>query len=412
MTGRGADIADQLTADELLDVLGDEPGPLPSNGGPAPVPGPEPFEIRRVLEGSAPQPPEILVDRWILHRDITVLSAKGGAAKSVAMLTSAMQIALGLPVFGTLAVRQPGPVVLVCPEDGLGAVRMMLDAIAAGLELSETQRASASERLVIVDDDEVVDLTRDCRRLRATVEKVGAVLLVLDPLRNLLPGIEETDNNVAGTTVDALRREVCRGAGAAVLLSHHVRKGKRGEDNPDEFTMDDVRGAGAWVAGARLVWLMTKSGDTLRLACGKANRLRTEDMRHELTLSIRTSPENPTQWERLELVDSNAGGGSDSYVPGVGRPINASERKALAALDDRQEPGLRHSFSSWRRASGIPEGSWGGVRQRLLAAQLVHNESTGKKGRNGATEYTYSITEAGRRALDTGFSADLQGMGG
>ena len=205
----------------------------------------EPFPVVRVLEGEAPEPPGVIVGDLLVDRDVNEWVGFGGAFKSVLALFAAVCVALGRPVFGTLEVRRPGAVLLVCPEDGQAAVRMMLDAIIEGMQLDDADRATLAERLVMVPDNALVNLLADTRRLMRTVQEHGAVLVLLDPLRNLLGGADENDNAVAGVCLDALRRDVCRDAGAGVLLNAHTRKPGKDAGPDTAATVHEMRGASA-----------------------------------------------------------------------------------------------------------------------------------------------------------------------
>jgi hypothetical protein len=369
------------------------------------------FPIVRVLEGTAPEPPALLVSDLLIDRDVNLWAGHGGAAKSVLALATTVCVALGRAVFGSLAVRRSGPVLLVVPEDGQAVVRMMLDAIIEGLGLDADERALCAERLVMVSDDSLVNLLRDTRRLRQTALKCHAVLVVLDPLRNLLGGEKEDSNDVAGACVDSLRRDVCRGAGAAVLVNHHNRKPGKDPGADTTASPHEARGAGAWANGARLVFSVTKKDGRITMTAAKANRIRS-DICHELNLTIDADPENEAQWRTCTITDNNAGANSEALTPGIGRPLNQNERAALVCLDDRHEPDMRLAWSRWRDASGLNENTFRSIKKRLLGAGLAIAMPTGRKNRNGGADYSYQITPEGRSALKSGWAfEDLSGEG-
>jgi hypothetical protein len=386
------------------------PDPVPPVSERAGPPALEPFAVVRVLEGEAPDPPAVLVADLLVAADVNEWVGFGGAYKTVLALVTVVCVALGRDVFGSLTVRRSGPVLLVCPEDGQAAVRMMLDAIIEGLELDADDRARLAVRLVMVVDDAVVNLGTDTRKLMRTAQAHGAVLVLLDPLRNLLGGGDENDNALAGACLDALRRDVCREAGAAVLINHHSRKPGKDAGPDMGATAHDARGASAWIAGARLVFGVTAKGGRVTLRALKANRLRS-DQRHELIVAIDADPENAAHWLSVTVTDANAGARSEGFTPGVGRDLNPNERATLAALDDAQEPNLRLSYSGWSDASGLKPDTWKTVRARLLKGGLCDAIATGKKTRTGGAEYAYAITERGRRALASGAVSDTENEG-
>lgn len=361
------------------------------------------FPTKRLLVGEPPAPIQMAIDGRLIDCDINVTAAHGGGGKSIDAIAVAISAATGRPLYSTLKVNRVGPVLMVVPEDGESGARMMVDAIAVGMKLTPDESALLTERLHIVADDTLVDITADAARIADTALSVGAVLVILDPLANLLNGKEENDNNVAGSTLDALRREVCRRARATVLLNVHLRKpGKDGPSDAD-VTAHDIRGGGGWVNGARLAFSLKKSGNRRTLTAIKANRVK-GDTRHELELSIVADPANEAHWLSCTLTDANRGATSETLTAGLGRPLNANEMRSLGCLDDRQEPGLRISWSRWKETAGIKPDTLKSIKDRLVTGGLIEPIPSGKKTRFGSAEYAYGITRAGRMALATGWA--------
>jgi len=355
----------------------------------------EPFPIVHLLVGEPKQPPATHVKDLLIDRDINLFAGHGGSAKTVVLLLMAICVVLDLPVFGTLKVHRAGPVLLVVPEDGESGARMILDALIEGLGLPADQRATLAEQLIMISDETPVDLTVDAAKIGATARSIGAVLVILDPLRNLIGGTNENDNDIAGPCVDSLRREVGRGAGATVVLSHHLRKAGKDADAGSAPTVHDMRGAGAWVNGARLAFIVSKRDDRITVKAEKSNRLR-PDIRHELDLSINADAENEARWLSCRLIDANAGASSDAFTPGRARSLNPNERALLSCLDDRHEPGKLLSHSRLVDDSGLNKNTLKSIKKRMLDADLMRAVPTGRPARSGAPEYYYEITDAGR----------------
>jgi len=389
--------------DDMEQVRNELGGPSGANGADPADPKAmllPPYETLALRTVTIPPPPGMLVEDLLLDEDITLWGGHGGAGKSTVALTAAIGVALGQPVFGTLPVYREGPVLLLAPEDGMSTVRMMVNAIASSLALSREQERLLDERLWVLPDEVHVDLTRDTARLGRTAAGIGAVLVVGDPIRNLLGSAEENSNDVAGRVLDAIRRDICRIAHCGMLLLGHLRKpgkdeGKNGDAAASVF---DLRGAGGWVNGARLVFSIAKTGAQIALEALKANRLRKE-IGHRLHLTIEAGKESPTTWTSCQLRDEQAGSASDSFTPGVGRATNVKERAALVALDDRQEPGRRLSWSAWRDSSALNENTFRSVKTRLIDAGLVAAVATGKRTPNNSPAYCYEITPNGRKTL-------------
>ena len=369
------------------------------------------FPVVSVLEGDAPPPLAMLVRDLIIDGDINMWAGFGGSAKSALACVLAIGVVLGRPVFGSLSVQRSGPVLIVAPEDGQAAVRMMVDAIIAGLGLGKEDRTLLEKQLVMIPDECSVNLMVDTAKLAETARATGAVLVVFDPLRDLLGGAEILDNTVSNAALKAIRRDLCRGAGVAVLINTHNRKPDRTAGATATASRHEMLGAGGWADGSRLVFSVSKKGDDLTLACTKANRLRA-DTRHELRLTIDADPANKAHWRSCVIGDRNAGAASDSLTPGIGRALNENERSALTGIDDKHEPGKRFSWSGWRDGSGLNENTWKSIKTKLIDAGLAIASTTGKKTRSGDPEYAYGITADGRNAPASGWIRErLSGEG-
>jgi hypothetical protein len=393
-------IDERTRARKVLDLRREQ---LPPKAALEPAPEPRTFDVVHVLEGTPPEPPAVLANDLLVDRDVNLWVGHGGTGKSVLGLSAAVAVATGRPVFGTLPVNRPGAVLLVLPEDGQAAARMMLDSIIDGLELDAQERALCGERIIMITDDSAVSLVHDAHRLGQTALANRVVLVVLDPIRNLLGGEPENDNDVAGVVQDALRREICRGAGAAVLEMMHNRKPSK-DSLPDAgVSRHDARGASGWVDGARLVFSVAKKDGRLTLTAVKANRLRS-DLRHELNLMIDTDPENKAAWRTCTITDANTGAASETLTAGRGRALNPNEQTVLSCLDDSHEPEKRASWSAWREGAGLNENTFRSVKKRLLDAGLVAALPTGRKHPNGGADYSYQITADGRMALQSGWA--------
>lgn len=360
------------------------------------------FPVHHIMTGDPPEAPAEHVRGLLLDRDINLWIGSGGSSTSTLFLHLAACIATNTAVFGSLGVVRPGRVLMLLPEDGEGVARSMLDAILASLPLEGGERDLLDDRLLIVPDDVIVDLSRDAERIGRTARDHGAVLVIADPLRNLIGGLDENDAGAAGPTFDALRRAVCREAGATLLARHHTRKPGREALNDAAPSAHDARGSGGWVNAARLVFNVTKRQDRITLTAVKANRVRA-DMRHELVLQIKADPENAARWLSCKITDANIGSVSQSLTPGIGRQLNPNEQAALTCLDDQHEEGKRLSWSRWRDDSGLKAETFRSVKDRLLAAKIAKAIPTGKTAKNGSPEYAYSITPAGKSALNSGW---------
>lgn len=167
------------------------------------------------------RPPEQrwLVERLWAERAVGIVGGEPKCAKSFLALDVAVSVASGRPCLRRYAVRRPGPVLLFAAEDALHVVRERVVGIcaAAGVDLD------ALPLHVITAPTVRLDLARDQKRLRCTVEQLKPRLLVLDPFVRL----HRVDENAAADVAPLLAylRLLERELETAVLLVHHSKKG-------------------------------------------------------------------------------------------------------------------------------------------------------------------------------------------
>jgi hypothetical protein len=367
------------------------------------------LDHKRLLEGEPPAPPSLSIDKFLLNADVNCFGAIGDGGKSVTIFTVSVCTVIGRPMFGTLAIKRPGPVVLVVPEDGEAVARHHVDAIIAGMGVSEEERAVLVRDLHIIGDNRRFNLLTDTRELAVLCEPIRPSVVALDPVASLIGSESENDEHVAEMACDNLRRDIARPLGSAILLAAHLRKPSRENGASTTATVHDLKGSSGWANHSRIVWILSKpkGSNLITYRLEKSNRLPT-GIEHQVTLSIDADPENAAHWLTCSLTDANLGATSQSLTPGVGRAINENERKALNAIGDRLEPGARFANSRWREESGITSAeTFRGVKDRLIEAGLAIAEPTGRMNPNGKSQvYQYGITDRGRAALSTGWVSE------
>jgi len=188
---------------------------------------------------------------------LTLLDGDPGLGKSTVALDIGGRLTTGRPMPGESAARDPAGVVLIAPEDGLGdTIRPRFEA--AG---GDSTRVVAFRRLVTLPDD--------IEAIESACARVGAKLIVVDPLMAAL-----------GRATDSHRDQDCRRAlgplallaeriGAAVLVIRHLNK--------SESTDPMRRGGGSVgiLGAARAALLLARDPDGGEddrvLACYKSN---------------------------------------------------------------------------------------------------------------------------------------------
>lgn len=257
----------------------------------------------------------------LLQRGVlSVLTGKGGVAKSMVSLAIAVSLAAGRDYVG-LSKRdlRPRQVYLLNLEDDSAELQRRLQALVKYHELSDEQLNLLSDNLAIESGygrrlrlaaesnrDGVVENTALVEELISRAADFDVV--ILDPLVGF-HSVNENSNDAMDAVADIFRR-IANEAKAAVLAVHHSHKGATAAD-PDNA----ARGASAIVNAARIVVSMT------RMLPEEAKKLEIEDQ--ERTRYIRVDdgknnydlPAGTATWLHLESVRIEA------VVPDTGEAI-------------------------------------------------------------------------------------------
>jgi hypothetical protein len=179
----------------------------------------EPFPVVRAGDLDAEAP----ATRWLV-RDVWLSMAVGWVAgapklgKTHLSLDLAVSVASATPCLGHFPVEQPGPVVIYLAEDTLPCVRERLAAICAHRRLD----LASLDIYVITAPRLRLDDPTDRERLDATVARLGARLLILDPLVRM----HACDESSAPEMAELLGflRELSRRHQMAITICHHLTK--------------------------------------------------------------------------------------------------------------------------------------------------------------------------------------------
>jgi len=161
----------------------------------------EPFPVIRLCKIPKDDRPRWLIEGLWSRQGCGIVGGHPRLGKTWVALEMALAIASGRPCMGRFAVRDRGPVLVYCIEDGKHGVRDRMEGLceARGLDF---------EKLGIgwIDAEELtLDRPEDQARLHATVEKNRAKAIVLDPLVRL---------HLARTVRERLRRSARFGRGS------------------------------------------------------------------------------------------------------------------------------------------------------------------------------------------------------
>ena len=226
-------------------------------------------------------PADIPARRWVygthyIRSNVSVMAAEGGVGKSSVQMVEGIAVATGKPLLGE-PVHEQCNVWIINLEDPLEEMqrrfvaalmhynikdedikgRVFLD---AGRDLKMI--FAKQDRDGISVNDQFVDL------MISVIEKHKIGLVIIDPWV-AATAISENDNVAMNAAVGAVRA-VADATGAAIVLTHHVRK-----TNGEEATIDSVRGAGSLIGAARAARLLNRVSqeEAIRLGVPEAESL-------------------------------------------------------------------------------------------------------------------------------------------
>ena len=225
-----------------------------------------------------PKPRRWLVKNLVLAQKKQMLVAAGGAGKSYAVLDLGLRIAAAKNVEGSalewmgheIDRSEAGVVVILSCEDDKEEVNRRLHELDPAGELRE----AAADSLIVIPADDIGGsfpfVSYDNKGLpvysepwqvfldtlsRISKQGTKISLVVIDTLNATLHG-DENSAQIASEYISAVS-PITGKIGAGLIVTHHVRKGAKGEAMTDEL----VRGSNALINGMRNVLGMYQSPD-------------------------------------------------------------------------------------------------------------------------------------------------------
>jgi len=211
-------------AERLTDARWSRPGDYPGRSTPAPAASGPGVQAIRVADVEA-EHVSWLWPGYLPAGKLCLLDGDPGAGKSTMTLDVAARVSTGSPMPDGAPCGRPGHVLLLSAEDGIG------DTIRPRLEAAGADLTRVSVLTELLDDEQrgrPLDLSTDLAGIRPHINRVGASLVVVDPLMAFL-----------GTGVDSHRDQDIRRAlhplanladqtGATVLIVRHLNKSSAG----------------------------------------------------------------------------------------------------------------------------------------------------------------------------------------
>lgn len=181
----------------------------------------KPITIPELMRKSFPVASSWLIKGWWLSEACGLFAAEEKSSKTTLALAMGMCVASGHPWLGRWEVQQ-GPVLAMFEEDNERTIR---------------RRALLLGRAMGIDPNTLDNFHVMCQtgmtigghrsrgrgRLSALVRKIRPVLLILDPLRRMTPGVDENDSRAVSEYLGWLRRQQ-RECHTAIMALHHYSK--------------------------------------------------------------------------------------------------------------------------------------------------------------------------------------------
>jgi hypothetical protein len=163
-----------------------------------------------------PEPVEWLWHPYIPLGKLTSVEGDPGVGKSWLTMALGAQVSRGAKLPGASRIAEPGAVLLLTAEDGPGdTLRPRLDTL--GADVSRIH--AITEPLAFTPEGTA--------RLKAEITRLGAVLVIIDPIVAYLPDRTDMNNASAVRPVLARLARVAEETGAAILFVRHLSKGAK-----------------------------------------------------------------------------------------------------------------------------------------------------------------------------------------
>lgn len=234
------------------------------------------------------EPAVELVKGFLLRAELTVFAGRGGSFKSSTALHTAGAVAGGHKVFGRFQAEQ-GPVLIVSEEDSAPFMRSRIVAICKGHAWNADRVLRNIHFLAL--EGALLTGEKWPAHLVAEVKRLKAVLVILDPLRELTAG-EENSSTEMQPVIRAVKALIAP-TGATPIVVHHATK-----PSGERTKADRIRGAGSILDASRLAYFFEKGDGAdapITVECVKASR--SEKLPpFVVTTQIVTADDNRLKW--------------------------------------------------------------------------------------------------------------------
>lgn len=324
-------------------------------------------------KGTAPTQ-EYLVESVIPMRVVTILAATGDAGKSMMLLNLALQVTSDNPLATSFGypITQRGTAIIFTAEDDIEEVHRRLERLDPS-----NNRLKHPEKLIIVplpsigsplsciiknkDGIKVSPEFLELKKQLLLIENLK--LLVFDPLSSFVQADIAKDPN-DGSFVTGVFANLATETGAAVILTHHMRKPQGNyQISTPEQAREAVRGTGALVDGVRNVYSLWQASME----------------EQELVFGVFDIENKRNRVYRGAVVKSNISTDRSIHLylrSNVGLLENITTKIHNQELSNQQLKNLLCSAIAYSAKEGFPythTGQNGVYRQRHKLPQVFHN---------------------------------------
>ena len=197
----------------------------------APTPPPAARRLNELVLPSADDPDELLKHRFLCRGGGMLLAGPTGIGKSSFAMQAMILWGLGRAAFG-IEPKRPLKSLLVQAENDDGDLAEMRDGVMGGLGLSDHERASACEMVLVVREDLHKGFQFVAEVISPLLQEHRPDLLWIDPALSYLGGAASSQEDVGGflrNMLNPLLREFKCGC----VILHHTNKPSTGRDKPD-----------------------------------------------------------------------------------------------------------------------------------------------------------------------------------
>lgn len=252
-----------------------------------------------------------IIKKWMQRGYITGVYAPGGVGKSIFTIVMAISIASGKNLLG-LGIKERTNVLILNNEDENDELVRRIGAIMTHYGVTDADvkgrlhyisgysnphvLARKVERKTLITSVTTVEATEKAREIIefCKVKKIGAIFC--DPLISMHE-VRENDNDEMDKVISVMRY-ICHETGAAMCVSHHIRKGNDDSES-HAGNVDWGRGAGGVKDAFRYVWTLAKmnakTANSLGIEKERSRMIRVDSGKENFNL-----PDDKATWFRLE----------------------------------------------------------------------------------------------------------------